>query len=371
MENIRAISISFGCWLVFLYVIARIAHFSLGSLPGKHYPPGPRCFPFIGNVHHLSDKPFLQFTELGKKYGEIVGFKSGPGNIVVLNSINLVRELLEKRGNKYSGRPFGYVPREHIVHDSKHIIYLQNDGYLKQWRGAARHILSSSAVKDVLPVQEAAAADLMVKLVENPGGFLKQFRVWALVVPLYTICGDRTARNNPELQNWFFSYQHTWLELLTPGLAPPVDMFPIMKYVPESISGWKKTAKFLRKNMFSFYYMVLDKAKKELTEKPAFDNATAEQQRQEPLMTKILREQQDGKEVFSTDELANLGGGLLDAAIDTTYSTSLVFVMILAAYPDILRRAQEEVDGLRGSDHPPRGEDIGKLPFLKACHLEV
>lgn len=370
MGGILAFPISFSVWLAVLYAIARLTQFSLRSLPGKHYPPGPRSFPFIGNVlHFASDKPFLQFTKLGKKYGEIVGLKAGPANIVIINSVNLVRELLEKRGRIYSGRPFDYIPKEHVVRDSKHIVFLQNDDYLRQWRTAVRYILGSSAAEHVLPLQEAAAADLMMNLVENPANFLEQFRVWALIVPMRTICGDRTARKNRELQNWFFDVQEKWLSLLTPGTTPPVEIFPIMKYMPESLSGWKRTARSLRKNQTGFYYMMLDKAKREFEENSASSDPTAKTY--ESLMAKVLRERQDGKKEFDTDGLAYLGGGLFDAAIDTTYSSALTFMMALAANPDITKRAQAEVDALHGSDFPPRVEDMGSLPYLKACYLEV
>lgn len=370
MENIISFPSSFSAWLAFLYVVTRLVHFSLRSLPGKNYPPGPRSFPFIGNVLHFkSDKPFLEFTELGKKYGDIVGLKAGPDNIVILNSVHLVRELLERRGRIYSGRPFGYIHREHIVRDSQHIIFLQNDDYLRQWRTASRYILGSNASEQVMPIQEAAAADLMMNLLENQSNFLEQFRVWALVAPMRTICGDKTARKNRELQQWFFDNQEKWMTLLTPGTTPPVDIFPIMKYVPEFISGWKRTARSVRKNQTGFYYMMLDKAKKELEENSASADPTAKTH--ESLMAKILREQQEGNEEYSTDQLAYLGGGLFDAAIDTTYCSSLIFIMALAAHPDTMKKAQAEVDSLHGSGHPPRSEDIGKLPYLKACYLEV
>lgn len=130
-----------GCLGLFaVYLLASLVRFSLLSLRPKHYPPGPPALPFIGNVHHFaSSKPYLQFTDLRKKYGDIVGLKVGPSNVVVLNSAKLSRELLEKRGAVYSGRPFEYIPREHIVRGAQHVIFLPNETYLKQWRTAVRY----------------------------------------------------------------------------------------------------------------------------------------------------------------------------------------------------------------------------------------
>ena len=130
--------------LLIVYLLVSLVRFSLLSLRPKNYPPGPPALPFIGNVHHFaSSKPYLQFTELRKKYGDIVGLKAGPSNVVVINSAELSRELLEKRGAIYSNRPFEYIPREHIVRGAQHIIFLPHDKYLKEWRTAVRYCMYS------------------------------------------------------------------------------------------------------------------------------------------------------------------------------------------------------------------------------------
>lgn len=138
---INAPPLAQGCLgLLAVYLLVSLVRFSLLSLRPKHYPPGPPALPFIGNAHHFaSSKPYLQFTELRKKYGDIVGLKAGPSNIVVLNSAELSRELLEKRGTIYSNRPFDYIPREHIVRGGQHVIFLPHEKYLKQWRTAVRY----------------------------------------------------------------------------------------------------------------------------------------------------------------------------------------------------------------------------------------
>ena len=372
MEKIIVHPTSLGLWLGFLYIVASLVRFSLRSLPKKDYPPGPRCFPLLGNVHHFSSTmPFVQFTELAKQYGDIVGLKAGPGNIVVLNKANLVRELYEKRGGKYAGREFGHILSEHVIRDSKHIVFVPNDNFLRQWRSTARYILGPKGLEEVLPLQEASAADLMVKLAEGSNQPLEHFKTWALIAPMRAICGDRTLRHNPEVEKWFVDTQEQWLEILTPGRAPPVDIFPIVQYFPEIFAKWKKAARFVRKNQTSFYYMMLDIARKQLTGNPPLPNNAAAGQH-EPLMAKVLREQQETKgKTLSIDEIAYIGGGLLDAAVDTTWGASLILVLALAAYPEVLKRLQDEVDSLRGVEHPPRGEDLEKLPYLKACHLEV
>lgn len=43
----------------------------------------------------------------------------------------------------------------------------------------------------------------------------------------------------------------------------------------------------------------------------------------------------------------------------------------MAAYPDLQKQAQDEIDQVFGQDEMPHTADGKKLPFLKACFLEV
>jgi cytochrome P450 len=349
-----------------VYAVVLIVRFSLQSLPPKNYPPGPPCLPLIGNVHHFaSNKLHVIFTELQKTYGDIVGLKAGPANIVVLNSAEVTRELLEKRGNIYSGRPTDYIFREHIVQDAQHILFLQNDAYLKRYRSAVRHLLGPVGCEQALPLQNAAAAYLAYNLVLAPGKFQDHLRNWGMGTPLTAICGHQGAQKDKDLTKLFYDNQKNWLELLNPGSAPPVSMFPVLKYLP---GKWRGQAKELRKNQLSFFYMMLNSAKDELKRHQAGENP-------KPgaflsLMARLLQEQQE-KGGFDDHQLAYLGGALLDAAVDTTYLSALAFIKVLGAYPEVLRHAQAEVDTISSADEPPRPEDLGKLQYLKACFFEV
>lgn len=61
----------------------------------------------------------------------------------------------------------------------------------------------------------------------------------------------------------------------------------------------------------------------------------------------------------------------MEAGSDTTASTLFSFLLATIAYPQALKKAQAEVDGVCGTSRSPTSEDIAELPYLKACMHEV
>ena len=43
----------------------------------RKYPKGPFPLPLIGNIKLLTKKPYLDFIELGKRYGDVFSFSFG------------------------------------------------------------------------------------------------------------------------------------------------------------------------------------------------------------------------------------------------------------------------------------------------------
>lgn len=69
--------------------------------------PGPTPFPVIGSMHLLgtSESPFQSFTELSKTYGNIYSITLGSAQCLVVNNLELIREVLNQNGKFFGGRP--------------------------------------------------------------------------------------------------------------------------------------------------------------------------------------------------------------------------------------------------------------------------
>ncbi|KAH8311287.1 hypothetical protein KR044_005362 [Drosophila immigrans] len=69
--------------------------------------PGPRPWPIIGNLDIIGrfDNPFEGFGALALKYGDIYSLTLGHTRCLVVNNLDLIREVLNKNGKFFGGRP--------------------------------------------------------------------------------------------------------------------------------------------------------------------------------------------------------------------------------------------------------------------------
>jgi cytochrome P450 len=166
---------------------------------------------------------------------------------------------------------------------------------------------------------------------------------------------------NSEIER-FFDMERDWTAIMAPGSVPPYDIFPFLKIVPDFLTpwrGWKQKTRSVRQRQRSLYQDLITGVKDRM----------AQGRSQECFLADVLHNNE--KHGYSEIDLEYLGGVLLEGGADTTAGAFETFLMAMAAYPSILKMAQEEVDGIFGNDKIPTGVTDAELPFLSACFLEV
>jgi Cytochrome P450 len=86
------------------------------------FPPGPPRDPIIGSLRSFPQTKWQEtFSKLQETYGGLIYFKVLGQSILVVNSLEVATDLMEKRGNIYSGRPRDvmnytvYVSRVYVI----------------------------------------------------------------------------------------------------------------------------------------------------------------------------------------------------------------------------------------------------------------
>lgn len=69
-------------------------------------PPGPWGLPILGYYPFLSEKPYIDFSKLSQRYGDVISFRSVGGKLfVVLNGVKTIKDVLVNRSEEFHGRP--------------------------------------------------------------------------------------------------------------------------------------------------------------------------------------------------------------------------------------------------------------------------
>ncbi|KAJ5640708.1 hypothetical protein N7528_000333 [Penicillium herquei] len=199
----------------------------------------------------------------------------------------------------------------------------------------------------------------MCQLLEDPENYDNHIRRYATAVILASVFGQRGEKFESSNVQALYHAQERFTGILEPGSTPPIDAFPFLRALPEFMSPWKKEAKEIRVEQSALYYGLLNETKARLSQKnlePCF-------------MEKLLASQE--KDGFTDEHLAYLGGVLMEGGSDTTSSTLLAFVLAMASHPNVLRKAQEELDRVCGNTRSPGFYDLPKLEYMRACMNET
>ncbi|OAG44327.1 hypothetical protein AYO21_01323 [Fonsecaea monophora] len=321
-------------------------------------PPGPPTIPILGNLHLMPTKnPHIQFQKWAQEYGPIYSLILGTKTMIVLSSDQAVKDLLDKRSGIYSDRPDMFIGQK-IASGNLRLVVMR---YGDTWRMIHRivhNILNIKAAVTYVPYQDLENKVLMDGLLDTPEEFLNHIRRFSYSLATQMIFGFRCPDiKDRHLQQLFWSFER-WGELAGSASAQIVDLFPILQKLPKALAPNVRYAEKLHKIEKDLYLGHWMRAKRGLengTGLPCFCND-------------VLRIQQ--KEGFSDDAACYMSGSLLEAGSDTTSSTLYGFIQAMIIWPDVQKKAQEEIDRVVGDHRLPTMDDYDQLPYIRSCIKE-
>ncbi|KAI1024647.1 hypothetical protein LB503_007131 [Fusarium chuoi] len=143
----------------------------------------------------------------------------------------------------------------------------------------------------------------------------------------------------------------------------PVDVLPILRYIPETLPGmsFKRIARDWNANM----RMVVDVPY-------AFVKKQIAKQSYRPSYVSSLIKQHDGDLDEDTEVAIKQTAAVMYAGgADTTVSSIRGFVLAMLLFPDVQRKAQQEIDSVVGTERLPQFEDRDNLPYVDALIKET
>ncbi|KAL2169147.1 hypothetical protein VTG60DRAFT_6387 [Thermothelomyces hinnuleus] len=355
--------------LLALPLVYSLVKWLLSTRRPSQFPPGPPGAPLLGNWHQIpSLLHCFKLHEWARQYGPIMGLKLGPRNVVVLNDGSLVYELIVKKANSFSERVPMYIAQNHILPEGKHSysLFMRND-YGGRLRTLSKQTVVGSGLNNLAPLQKAAATRLLYQLYQDGEHWVEHLKPWSLETPVAMMSGAPIQDYVRDFgKQWIEDYnlsQQLWIELLD-QLSPPVDLFPILRWVPGLIAEWKRKAPVARKYLLDAYNGVIEQAEKSMKRQGGTFSHLA-------IIPKLLRQEPDHFTNKQGLDNTIFMGGLFDAAVGSTLMSFQTLILALAAHPEVQRKAQEEVDRVFGTEQLPEQIELDKLPYIHACVTEA
>ncbi|KAF3127945.1 hypothetical protein TWF569_011645 [Orbilia oligospora] len=331
----------------------------------KGFPPGPPTLPVIGNIHQLpTTGAHFKFTEWAQKYGGIYSLKLGTGTALVITDREIVKKLMDKKSSITSDRPPSYVSYDLITKGDHLLVMHYNETWRKIRKYMHQFFRESECEKKHITLQDAEATQMMLEFLETPDNHNLHTKRFSNSIISTLLFGLRTPTYDSPHAKHLYDIMERWSAVMEPGNTPPVDIYPIFKYIPESLFGnWISRASGVGRDMERLYANMISQFKIR-AEDPKISRA------HESFFDILLREQEKTRE-FTDHEIAFIGGVQLEGGSDTSASILTAFVQAMVNWPEVQRIAQEEIDRVIGEDRSPTWNNFAALPYINAIMKET
>ncbi|KAF8588233.1 cytochrome P450 [Ramaria rubella] len=325
-------------------------------------PPGPKPLPIIGNVLDLpKEKDWETYGRWAKEYGDIVHVRTFGRSIIILNSYKAVNDLMEKRSSNYSDRP--HLTMLLDLMDFSGTAFQPYGSTWRKHRTLYHQQMNQVSVQKFQHSQVAAVGGFLSSLLTSPQDYLAQIRFMASNIVMGIAYGqDLVSKFN---QYVALSEQNAsaFVTVVRPG-AFLVDIFPILKYIPEWFPG-ARFQTFARKGRINIQLArdaPFADVKKNMVAGVATSSFVAN------ALTDLGTTDEGNDNVAAVKMVA---GGIFAAGSDTTTAALHWFILAMTMYPEIQKRAQAEIDSVVGPDRLPIFKDRPYLPYIGAIVKEV
>ncbi|PPQ81185.1 hypothetical protein CVT26_010295 [Gymnopilus dilepis] len=344
-------------WVV--YLLSRAG----GDTP---LPPGPRPLPLVGNMLQIPQKDEWPIYEAwAKKYGPITYLTMLGTPMIVLNSLTAIRDLMDERPGIYSDRPL--MAMKELCDLDWVLTYISGEGHRIRRTMVQRYFSGPASVKHRYHQQEESRV-LVTNLLKRPDDLedhIKQHTSSSILLGTY---GYRvSSADDPIVHEMERSFKQA--EQLNGPLAFLIERGPNLKNWSTflSLSGFNKTLDQIKQVFTACRVDPFVRTKQKIndgTAAPCFVSTSLDDIASDASLSP--------GEVKQKEELImDCASVMYAAATDSTTCTLRSFFALMSLNPQVMQRAQEEIDRVTEKERLPVFDDWERLPYIKAIILEV
>ncbi|XP_029451966.1 cytochrome P450 2K6-like isoform X2 [Rhinatrema bivittatum] len=323
--------------------------------------PGPRPLPIIGSLHIVNLQKLQQsLREMSKKYGAVFSIHLGSQRMVVLSGYETVKDALVNHADEFAERP--EVPIFTYIHNGFGIAFSRGNNWKLMRRFTLSTLKDFGMGKRTLEERIAEESIFLMKHFESYKG--NPFNVSVMLhsavtnVIIFILFGQRFDYENPLLCKLSSLVTET-LKLIGSPMVLLYNVLPAIRFLPGDHKTVMKNVdqlqSFLRKT-FLEHLRMLDRDNQR-----SFTDA---------FLVRQQKEKEDPNSYFHDGNLISLLTTLFMAGTDTTAGTLRWGLLLMAVYPEIQSKVQEEIERVIETAQP-RTEHRKQMPYTDAVIHEI
>ncbi|XP_073536086.1 cytochrome P450 2C20-like isoform X2 [Phyllobates terribilis] len=325
----------------------------------RSLPPGPTPIPLLGTPKymHLNDAP-KTFPELSQKYGSMFTIWKMSEPVIVLCGYETVKDALINHAEQFSARPI--IP----------VLYVSTKGYGisgPRWRSLRRFTMTFlrnfGMGKKTMEMRVLAESKYLVQAVSETGGkpFNPVMTMGCAVGNIISsvLLGEKFDYQDEKLQEFLLSTTRQ-IRSFSSVLNTVCNIVPILlKFTIIKKKIFKENEYLLK-----FVAKYIEQHKKTLNPESPRDFI-------DYFLLKIKEVEHEIDPDICDTSLHMVLVGLLTAGTETTAFTLKFCLVLMAHYPDVQAKVQQEIDEVTKSLRSPEIMDKPQLAYTNAVIHEA
>ncbi|KAF8407789.1 hypothetical protein HHK36_006925 [Tetracentron sinense] len=365
---------SYFLLLLALYILTK--HFlTRNRNRNKNLPPSPLSLPIIGHLYLLKNPLHRTLATTSDRHGPTLFLRFGSRPVLLVSSPAAAEECFTKNDIIFANRP-RFLVGKLLGYNYSNLVWAS---YGDHWRNLRRitslEILSSTRLQTFSGIRADEVRSLIRRLVRGrgsgssaddaAGGFMKTvdmklaFFGMALNVMMRMIAGKRyygeKVSDMEEAKRFREIVEETFL---ISGVTNLGDFLPVMKWVG-FINGLEKRFVRLQAKRDGLMQELIDQHRRILG-----ITKSSSGERKKTIIEVLLSLQETEPEIYTDQIIRGLLLDMFAGGTDTSSGTLEWALSLLLNNPEVLKKAQVEIDVQVGHDRLLEESDLSKLPYL-------
>ncbi|CAH8273082.1 unnamed protein product [Arabidopsis lyrata] len=354
--------------ILVLIAIFSVLWYLFKRSPQPPLPPGPRGLPIVGNLPFLDPDLHTYFTKLAKSHGPIFKLNLGSKLTVVVNSPSLAREIFKDQDINFSNHDVPLTARA-VTYGGVDLVWLP---YGAEWRMLRKvcvlKLLSRRTLDSFYELRRKEIRErtryLYQQGQESPVNVGEQVFLTMMNLIMNMLWGGSVKAEEMESVGTEFK---TVISEIARLLGEPnvSDFFPWLARF--DLQGLVKKMHMYARELDA----ILDRAIEQMHRLRSRDGDDGECKDFLQHLMKFKDQEAESEIPITVNHVKAVLVDMVVGGTDTTTNTIEFAMAQLIRNPELMKRAQQELDEVVGKDNIVEESHITRLPFLSAIMKET